>query len=58
MWLIPVILYLLPTWIALVRHHRNGVPIFLTNLLLGWTFLFGSSRWFGPVPRRSPSRSL
>lgn len=28
--------YLLPTWIAFARHHRNRFPIFIVNLLCGW----------------------
>lgn len=31
--------YLLPSIIALTREHKNLLPIFLTNALLGWTFL-------------------
>lgn len=30
-------LYFLPTFIAARRKHPNGTPIFLINLLLGWT---------------------
>lgn len=29
--------YLIPTIIAAMRGHRNTVPIFVINLLLGWT---------------------
>ena len=29
--------YLLPSIVAAAREHRNGVPIFILNLLLGWT---------------------
>jgi hypothetical protein len=32
-------IYFLPALIALFRNHRNDIPIFLTNLLLGWTVL-------------------
>jgi hypothetical protein len=32
-------LYFLPTMIAVARKHRNGLPIFILNLFLGWTFL-------------------
>lgn len=28
--------YLIPTIIAIKREHRNKVPIFVVNLLLGW----------------------
>ena len=31
--------YFLPTVIALARGHHNGFAIFLTNLLLAWTFI-------------------
>jgi hypothetical protein len=32
-------LYLLPTYISWQRHHHNAGPIFLVNLLLGWTLV-------------------
>jgi hypothetical protein len=32
-------LYFLPTAIADQRHHREYAPIFVLNLLLGWTFV-------------------
>ena len=32
-------IYLLPTIVAWNRNHKNMVPVFLLNLLLGWTFL-------------------
>lgn len=31
--------YFVPTLIALLRGHDNTFAIFLTNLLLGWTFI-------------------
>ncbi len=34
-----VAVYLLPTFIAAARKHPNTVPIFLVNLLAGWTGL-------------------
>lgn len=39
--LIPIfiIFYLLPTVIARTRRHKNILPIFVLNILLGWTFL-------------------
>ena len=39
--LIPIfiILYFLPILIARKRRHKNILPIFVLNLLLGWTFL-------------------
>ncbi len=33
------VVYFLPTFIAARRKHPNGTPIFLVNLLLGWTAL-------------------
>ena len=33
------LIYFLPTGIALLRGHRNTVPIGLLNLFLGWTGL-------------------
>ena len=37
--ILAVLVYFLPTVIALARGHHNGFAIFLTNLLLGWTFI-------------------
>lgn len=34
-----IALYLLPTIIAVNRNHNNSIPIFIFNLLLGWSFL-------------------
>lgn len=31
--------YFLPTIISQKRHHRESVPIFFLNLLLGWSFV-------------------
>lgn len=31
------LIYFLPTIVALVRHKRNTLSIFLLNLFLGWT---------------------
>lgn len=36
---VSALLYFLPAFIALLRGHHNGFAIFLTNLLLGWTFI-------------------
>ncbi|WP_447027225.1 superinfection immunity protein [Vibrio alginolyticus] len=36
-------LYLLPTWISAGRKHHNSTPIFIINLLLGWTIVV----WIG-----------
>jgi hypothetical protein len=37
--LVSVLFYFLPTIIAVAGHRRNAFPIFLLNLLLGWTFV-------------------
>ena len=34
-----VLLYCLPMIVAGKRHHHNAMPIFIVNLLLGWTLL-------------------
>ncbi|WP_291842736.1 superinfection immunity protein [Maricaulis sp.] len=36
---IGLLAYFLPTLIGLLRGHDNTFAIFLTNLLLGWTFI-------------------
>lgn len=36
---IALVLYFVPTLIALHRQHRQKLAIFALNLLLGWTFL-------------------
>jgi hypothetical protein len=36
--LVPVI-YFLPSFIALLRQHKNKLSIFLLNLFLGWTVI-------------------
>ena len=33
------VLYLVPSFVALLRNHRNSVAIILLNLFLGWTAL-------------------
>jgi hypothetical protein len=33
------LIYFLPTIVALVRHKRNTLSIFLLNLFLGWTLV-------------------
>ena len=33
------LLYFLPMIIAMVRHHRQIVPIILLNIFVGWTFI-------------------
>ena len=34
-----LVVYFLPTIIANNRRHRERTPIFVLNLLLGWTFV-------------------
>jgi hypothetical protein len=36
---VSLVLYLLPATVASARRHRNGVAIFMLNLLLGWSGL-------------------
>ena len=35
--IIAALLYLIPTYCAASRGHNNTAPIFLTNLIFGWT---------------------
>ncbi len=37
--IIGLVIYFVPTIIALARHHRNALAIFLLNFFAGWTFL-------------------
>lgn len=37
--LIVIALYFLPMFVANIRRHKNRMPIAVTNLLLGWTFI-------------------
>jgi hypothetical protein len=32
-------IYFIPTIIAIARHHKHALAIFLLNLFAGWTFL-------------------
>ena len=34
-----LVLYFLPTLIAAVRRHTQETPIFIINLLFGWTII-------------------
>jgi hypothetical protein len=48
-----IIIYLLPAVVANFRGHQHLMPIFLLNLLLGWTILgwVGALVWSAmPVP--------
>ncbi|AUR99391.1 TMhelix containing protein [Vibrio phage 1.265.O._10N.286.52.F6] len=37
------LIYFLPTLVAGFRAHNNGVPIFIVNLVAGWSVI----GWFG-----------
>ena len=39
MWMVPLMGYFLPTFIAMLRKHPKRGAVFLLNLCLGWTFL-------------------
>lgn len=41
--LFAAIIYFLPSIIASNRNHNNGVPIFIINLVTGWSVI----GWFG-----------
>jgi type VI protein secretion system component VasK len=34
-----LVLYLLPTWLAVLFEHPRALAIFLLNLFAGWTFV-------------------
>ena len=34
-----VLMYFAPSIVAILRKHRNKLPIFVLNLFVGWTFL-------------------
>lgn len=36
---VTLIVYLIPTYVALVREHPNKVPIIIINIFLGWTYI-------------------
>ena len=33
------LIYFFPTMICVLRRHNNKIPIFIVNILLGWTFI-------------------
>ena len=41
----PFVFYFMPALVAAIRKHNNVLPIFMVNLLLGWT-IFG---WIIPL---------
>ena len=45
----------MPTIVALARHHRQSVAIFLVNFMLGWTLIgwIGSLIWSFTNPHRA-----
>ena len=47
LWLIPILLYFLPTFIAWRRKHPSTFAIFALNVLVGWTVLgwFATLAW-------------
>jgi hypothetical protein len=49
--------YLIPTWVALIRHHTQKGAIFAINLFLGWTLLgwVGSLAWACSTSKYMPS---
>ncbi|RJP29195.1 MAG: superinfection immunity protein [Candidatus Omnitrophota bacterium] len=37
--ILAIVLYFLPTLVAVLRNHKNKLAVFLLNFLLGWTGL-------------------
>ncbi|KXU94149.1 hypothetical protein CR51_27125 [Caballeronia megalochromosomata] len=37
MTIVLLVLFFVPMIVAMCRKHRNAAPIFLVNMLLGWT---------------------
>lgn len=33
------LIYFFPTMVCLLRKHNNKIPIFIVNIILGWTFI-------------------
>ena len=65
MLIVAVLLYFLPTVVALIRGHLSALAIFLLNLFLGWTLIGwiiafiwscnGTRRRISIASRRAPS---
>lgn len=36
---VAMVVYFVPCLVGSRRNHRNAMPIFILNLLLGWTFV-------------------
>lgn len=49
-----IVVYFVPTIVALARHHQQSVAIFLLNFILGWTLIgwIGSLVWALTNPHR------
>lgn len=50
-----VLLYFVPSIIAVIRHHHNKLPIIVLNILLGWTFLGWVASLVWSLTSASPS---
>lgn len=50
--------YLLPSVIAFSRHHFNRAPIFVLNLLLGWTVLGWIAAMFWAFGKQRPGEGV
>lgn len=37
--LLALLLYILPTLVAMLRNHHQTAVVFIVNLFLGWTFI-------------------
>jgi hypothetical protein len=37
--LLIIFLYFVPTFFAAIRKHKNAFPVFLANLIFGWTLI-------------------
>jgi hypothetical protein len=37
--IIGILVYFIPTMIAIARKHKNALAIFLVNFFLGWSFI-------------------
>jgi len=51
---IGILVYFIPTAVAVARHHRQSVAIFLINFMLGWTLIgwLGALVWSFTNPHR------
>lgn len=51
-----LLVYFVPFFIANHRRHKNQVPIFFLNLLLGWTLIgwVGALIWASMAESRRP----